>query len=105
MDHGKIIAGGTKEDIKANVAGDRELDIEYAAPEPVADESFLAIEGVRKVVPTKSGIMITSDAGKENLDRVIAVLMGAKAKIRSIASREASLETAFLRLTGTTLRD
>jgi ABC-2 type transport system ATP-binding protein len=105
MDHGKIIAGGTKEEIKSLIAGVRELCVDFDAETPVPDGDFLAIEGVRSVTATKGGVKITSVAEREILDKVIAVLMGAKAKISNIASREASLETVFLALTGATLRD
>jgi ABC-2 type transport system ATP-binding protein len=105
MDHGKIIAEGTKEKIKEAVAGDRELSLAYAAPAPIDSAAFLAIKGVRKVTPTGDGALIASAGNVEILDRVIGVLLAAKAKISNITSREASLETAFLSLTGTTLRD
>jgi ABC-2 type transport system ATP-binding protein len=105
MDHGRIIAGGTKEEIKERVAGDRELTVEYESAVPVAPEDFLNVEGVREAIPVKGGMRITSDARSENLDRVIAVLMAARAKISNVTCEAASVETAFLRLTGTSLRD
>ena len=105
MDHGKIIAEGTKEEIKERLTGDRELTVEYEAANPIDAEGFINIEGVRKVMPIPEGVKISSESGVENIDRIVALLMGAKAKIVNITCRKASIETVFLQLTGTTLRD
>lgn len=105
MDRGKIIAEGSKEEIKERVTGNRELTVEYESDKPVAPDCFFGIEGVRKVTPTDGGVAITSSSNVENLDRIIGLLVNARAKINSVSYKTASIESVFLELTGTSLRD
>ena len=105
MDHGKIIAEGTKESLKENIANERQYSIEVEQNGKISADSFYTIEGVKSVHIDGNNIEIASVRGIENLDRIIALLTGSGEKIRNITSRSASLEMVFLKLTGRTLRD
>ncbi len=86
---GELIAQHAGKGIELELAGDAEK-----AAEAAAVHGSITREGATlRVVPT---------AG---LAPVLAAIEGAGAKVARIQSREANLETAFLALTGKTLRD
>ncbi len=105
MDHGSIIAEGTKESLKRKVANERTYTILVEENGKIPTESFYTIEGVRSVEIDGDLIEITSLQGVENLDRIIALLSNQGERIRNITSEAMSLETVFLKLTGRKLRD
>jgi ABC-2 type transport system ATP-binding protein len=105
MDHGTIIAGGTKESLKESVAQDRQYTIEIEGDGKITESQFYTIAGVQKVHIDGSSITISSVHGIENLDQIIGLLTDAQERIRNITSSTASLETVFLKLTGRMLRD
>ena len=82
IDHGKIIAEGTKEKLKEDIQSKKRYHIEMEEGSCVPAEGFYSIEGVKEVKSTDGHI-----------------------HIRNISSEEASLETVFLKLTGRKLRD
>ena len=105
MDHGTIIATGTKESLKESIENEKRYIIEIEENGKIAREEFFAVEGVRTVKIEGNTIEITSLKGIENLDRIIALLTNKGEIIRNITSENASLETVFLKLTGRKLRD
>jgi len=105
MDHGQVIAEGTKESLKADVETERKFYIEADVPETFDLAGFYHIEGVKEAVFKDHGIEITVLKELENLDRIIACLLEAGARLQNISCRSANLETVFLRLTGRSLRD
>lgn len=105
MDHGAIIAEGTKEVLKEDIENEKRYTIEVEENGKINDNDFYAIEGVKSVKIVEGTIEITSLKGVENLDRIIAILSDHGEKIRNITSEAASLEMVFLKLTGRKLRD
>ena len=105
MDHGTIIATGTKESLKEGIENEKRYIIEIEENGKITREEFFAVEGVRTVKIEGNTIEITSLKGIENLDRIIALLTNKGEIIRNITSENASLETVFLKLTGRKLRD
>jgi ABC-2 type transport system ATP-binding protein len=98
IDGGKIVATGTVAELIAAHAGkgvELEVvgDLEAAISAASAHGSVERHERTIRVVPTGS------------LAPVISAIEATGAKIARIESREANLETAFLALTGKTLRD
>jgi ABC-2 type transport system ATP-binding protein len=98
IDGGKIVATGTVAEliaahagkgIELEIVGDIDAAIAAAAPHGEVERK----ERTLRVVPTGS------------LAPVITAIEATGAKIARIESREANLETAFLALTGKTLRD
>lgn len=104
VDHGEIIAEGTKEQLKDNLADGRIYTIAVDEGTDVTDDLF-AIEGVKRVDWTAGGLEVATTPGIENLDKIIAALIGAGCKIRNLTTSAASLETVFLQLTGRSLRN
>lgn len=105
IDHGKIIAEGTKEKLKEDIQSEKRYHIELEEGCSVPAEGFYGIEGVKEVKSGDGRIDIVSVRGVENLDRIISLISDGGARIRNISSEEASLETVFLKLTGRKLRD
>jgi ABC-2 type transport system ATP-binding protein len=105
MDHGSIIAEGTKESLKAGIENEKKYTIEIEENGKITHDEFFAVEGVKAVRFDGSTIEITSLKGVENLDRIIALLSNRGERIKNITSENASLETVFLKLTGRRLRD
>lgn len=105
IDHGKIIAEGTKEKLKEDVQSEKHYHIELEEGTSVSAERFYSIEGVKEAKSSDGQIDIVTLRGVENLDRVISLISDTGARIRNITSEEASLETVFLKLTGRKLRD
>jgi ABC-2 type transport system ATP-binding protein len=105
MDHGTIIAEGTKESLKEEIENEKHYTIEVEENGKISDQKFYSVEGVKSVKIEGSTIEITSLKGVENLDRIIAILSDGGEKIRNITSEAASLERVFLKLTGRKLRD
>lgn len=105
MDHGSILAEGTKESLKEEIENEKKYIIEVEEHGGIGHDEFFAVEGVRSVKIDGNVIEITSLKGIENLDRIISLLSDHGEKIRNITSEAASLEMVFLKLTGRKLRD
>ena len=105
MDHGTIIAEGTKESLKAGIENEKRYTIDIEENGKIKRDEFFAIEGVKSVKIEGNSIEITSIRGIENLDRIIALLSNRGERIKNITSENASLEMVFLKLTGRKLRD
>ncbi|WP_033165486.1 ABC transporter ATP-binding protein [Clostridium sp. KNHs205] len=105
MDHGAVIAEGTKESLKEEIENEKRYTIEVEENGKTGHDEFFTIEGVKNVKIEGNTIEITSLKGVENLDRIISLLSDRGEKIRNISSEAASLEMVFLKLTGRKLRD
>ena len=105
MDHGKIIARGSKEQLKAFVA--------------VEDKTIIALDGLNYTIVDRiknmdniidcsvegNVITIISRKGTNNLNNIIQSIIDSGSQIISLTSEKPDLETVFLTLTGRTLRD
>lgn len=105
MDHGSIIAEGTKESLKEDIENEKRYLIEVEENSQIQNSDFSTIEGIKSIEIKGGTLEITSLKGVENLDRIISVISNCGEKIKNITSEAASLEMVFLRLTGRKLRD
>lgn len=105
MDHGTIIASGTKESLKEDIQNEKRYLIETENLIVTAADDIFGIEGIKKVLIKENHMEITSLKNIENLDRIISELSDRGDRITSITTEAASLETVFLKLTGRKLRD
>ena len=105
MDEGRIIASGTKEQLKEAIASYKKYILEVDAVEKVNTEDFYNVEGVKEATIHEGKLEITTLTGVENLDKLIACLVDSSVRINNLTCQTASLETVFLNLTGRTLRD
>ncbi|QHW29623.1 ABC transporter ATP-binding protein [Paenibacillus rhizovicinus] len=105
VDHGKIIAEGTKEQLTASITDTKDIVIELKNAVGSESDMLTGLAGVRKVSQEENVIRIHSDASVDNLNRILKQLMAAELEIRTVEEREPNLETVFLTLTGRNLRD
>jgi ABC-2 type transport system ATP-binding protein len=104
IDHGLIVAEGTPEQLKREIAGDvitlgldgdRDRALELLRAQPYVRQATTEAEGVRLYV----------DRGDAAMPSVLRLLDGAGLQLQTIAMSRPSLDDVFLQQTGHTLRD
>lgn len=105
VDHGQIIAEGTKEQLKSIITNTKDIWIEVKSTENIDINRLKAINGVEAVHIEENVLKINSDAGVNILNKIIEQLIGSGTEIRSLEEQAPNLETVFLTLTGRNLRD
>ncbi|MGE6257300.1 ABC transporter ATP-binding protein [Heyndrickxia sporothermodurans] len=105
IDHGKIIAEGTKEQLKSIITNTKDVWIKVKSSKNVDVKQIKAINGVEAVQIDENLIKINSDTGVNNLNNIIEHFMKNHIEIRSLQEKAPNLETVFLTLTGRNLRD
>ncbi|MBZ9607140.1 ABC transporter ATP-binding protein [Clostridium estertheticum] len=105
MNEGKIIAEGTKEELKQEVNDEITYSFHVNNLNELSNNQFSGIDGITKIEITENVFKITAEKSKDNLNEIISVIIAKGCKIESMSSKEASLETVFLELTGKNLRD
>jgi len=105
MDHGKIIAMGTLNELRDIVGSMDVVDIKV---EDVSDEILekaRSIAGVEQVDRVDDGIKVLTASSGSILGQTIAVLESGGSHVTSVSVTEPDLESVFLHLTGKSLRD
>jgi len=111
IDHGKVIASGTKEDILDKMGKDREIDVTFADSDGLSGFET-AIQRIKSVHRYSTGtednvstckIFYSDD--RTLMESVIRLAADNHLTITNIRSLEPSLEEIFLTLTGKELRD
>jgi ABC-2 type transport system ATP-binding protein len=102
VDHGKIIARGTADELKAKVGGERiEVVVHDRADLPRAIELLVrATEGEHSVDDHVRRITVPASGGARSLVQVVRDLDEAGIAIDDIALRRPTLDDVFLTLTG-----
>ena len=105
IDKGKIIAGGTNEELKELVSIGEKVRIELEEIDKKYLEEMKKIENVSDIHHEGKTIYITYKKGKSNLADLIGYLKNKDIKYNKIFSELPSLNDVFLELTGKELRD
>lgn len=105
IDHGKIIAEGTKEQLKSIITDTKDIWIEVKEADDIDCSGLKDILGVTAVTYEDGIIKINSNAEVNNLNKVIHYLMTHHIEIKAVKEQAPNLETVFLTLTGRSLRD
>ncbi|GEB31989.1 MULTISPECIES: ABC transporter ATP-binding protein [Brevibacillus] len=105
VDHGKIIAEGTKEQLTSIITDTKEIWIGFRADGAISIESLQGIAGVTAVRQEENTLKIVSKSEVNNLNRIIQQLIKDQVEIRSVEEQAPNLESVFLTLTGRNLRD
>lgn len=105
VDHGKVIAEGTKEQLKAIITNTKDVWLEVKSTEAVDPGRLQAIPGVNAVDVEENRVKINSSVAVSNLNKIIQYMITNNIEIRSVEEQAPSLETVFLTLTGRNLRD
>lgn len=106
VDHGKIIAEGTKEQLTATITESKEIWIGIKSSDPALEvDAIRQIPGITSVRLEEQMLKIISKAELNNLNLIIQQLIKDQVEIRSVEEQAPNLETVFLTLTGRNLRD
>jgi ABC-2 type transport system ATP-binding protein len=100
VDHGRIIARGTADELKAQVGGER-IEVVVALRDDIAGTvELLAPGGGATVDEHTRKITIAADRGAEQLVEVVGRLGDAGIGVADVALRRPTLDDVFLALTG-----
>ncbi len=107
IDHGKLIAVGTLDELTLLVGKLDEIELKIAAEHagPALADAFGKIQGVRSAHSEDHTVRLMADDANASLPEVITVANARGVKVVGIDVREPNLEAVFLHLTGRALRD
>ncbi|MGB7606258.1 MAG: ABC transporter ATP-binding protein [Lutisporaceae bacterium] len=105
MDHGKVIAQGTKEELKAFVTVEEKTEIELSSVNYTLIDCIKQVSGVKECAVKDNKLMVISEKDSKNLSKLIDCISATNVDILSMNIEKPTLETVFLTLTGRTLRD
>ena len=107
IDHGKLIALGTQEELTHQVGETDTLILHVSETDPVEKlvEAIRGLEGVKHADQNDHAIAVVTSKAEEILAPVITKANEIGVKIRSVDIQEPNLESVFLHLTGRALRD
>jgi ABC-2 type transport system ATP-binding protein len=105
MDHGRLIACGTNDELVKLVGEQTRIDLTVnVEPDKFAD-SWQSVPGVERVTVDEGRISVLVEDSNQVLPRLFEAAAQASARITSVDIREPNLEAVFLHLTGRALRD
>jgi ABC-2 type transport system ATP-binding protein len=103
MDHGKVIALGTPNQLMASLGADHV--VEFALAGGVAPAGLDALPGVKRVRPGPDRIALTVAEVHRAVPALLALLERQGAELSMLTTHHATLEDVFVSLTGRQLRD
>jgi linearmycin/streptolysin S transport system ATP-binding protein len=105
MDHGKLIACGTNDELVKLVGQQTRIDLTLSGEPVKISEAWRTIEGVKHVTLEEEKISVLVDDSNIVLPRLFETATLHSSRITSVDIREPNLEAVFLHLTGRALRD
>ncbi|WP_026672830.1 ABC transporter ATP-binding protein [Alkalihalobacterium bogoriense] len=105
MDHGKLIASGTKQELTAILASEETVEMTVEEASPSFYEALQADTRLSKVTQTGKTYVCLMEKDAISLSELFELASKLKTKIRSVDVKKPTLEDVFLYLTGKTLRD
>ena len=106
VDHGKIIALDTPQQLKASIPGGYLLRLRFGNQTSELLDRLKSLAGVRVVRSTDgTGMDVYADRGGSLIPEIAAVAVSAGAELSDVHISEPSLENLFLHHTGRSLRD
>lgn len=105
MDHGKIIATGTKEELTSILSSEESIFIELERPYPQFASELEKLEDILNVSTTETGIKLIVPKNSRLLSHIFHLAEKLDVQIINLNVHVPTLEDVFLHLTGRTLRD
>jgi ABC-type multidrug transport system ATPase subunit len=108
VDHGKVLASGTVDELKASAGADTVITVRYEDPVPpgLAGQAGLAGRpGVSKVEADGDQVRVFTHEPEGVLGELVAAGAANGLHVRDAAVLKPSLETVFLALTGREYRE
>jgi ABC-2 type transport system ATP-binding protein len=104
IDHGKIVAEGSPDELKRRISGDVVL-IEVSGDAELAKAALAGLPGVREAAVDGTALRLTVEHGDQALPGLLRALDAAGVGLTSIGLHRPTLDDVFLTLTGRSLRD
>lgn len=105
MDHGRVIASGTKDELKALVEFEEKVVIDLSSVNFTIVDNIRGVSGVKDCTLNGNSLVVASQKNSKNLSRIIDIITNTDSEILSINVEKPTLEGIFLTLTGRRLRD
>lgn len=105
VDHGKLIALGTKDELKEKLKACDTLTISCSETNEKSLEAIKTIDGIKKVNIEKNQITILVTPEAKNVIDIMDNIRNLGIKITRFKYEEVNLESIFLQVTGKSLRD
>lgn len=105
VDHGRIVAQGTPESLKAELRGDA-IHIELSASDggPVAAAALTRVDGLATPVIDGRRVTARADRAAARVPAVLSALEGAGVGVAALTIARPSLDDVYLRHTGRAYR-
>ena len=105
MDHGKMIASGTHDELVKLVGGQTRIDLTLNIESGTVLETWKTVEGVSQVSAENGLVTVLVEDSNHSLPLLFESATSRSARITSVDILEPNLEAVFLHLTGRALRD
>src|SRR5271163_1038385 len=105
IDHGRNIALGTPEELKASVPGGYLLRLRFGQHSADLLQQLQSLPGVREIRANDNGADLYSDHGGSLIAGIASLVSAAGVELRDVHISEPSLENLFLHHTGRSLRE
>ncbi len=105
VDHGKLIALGTKEELKQNLGACDTLTISLSNSPSEALNKIKSLPGVEKAALENNSISMLISPSKRNVIDIVDDLRNLGIKLTGFKYDEVNLESIFLQVTGKSLRE
>lgn len=104
IDHGKIIAGGTMNELRDIAGSDENIHIVFENPDYARVENLKTTFGDR-LTGDDGQIVLNSSNSRHDLPLILQKCAEANLQVNHVSVEKASLESIFLKLTGRKLRE
>ena len=105
MDQGRIIAEGSKEELKELVSAEDRIVVELSGVNFTLVDEIRKIQGVKDCFLAENVLTILAVQNNSLISRIVDGITGTGAEVVSLSAEKPTLESVFLTLTGKTLRD
>jgi ABC-2 type transport system ATP-binding protein len=105
MDHGKIIAEGTKESLTEMIDASEVIRLSVETVDPMLITTLQELKFVEKAVVEANSIFLTVKENGNHYQSIMNALKESGTELKGMDIQKPSLETVFLHLTGRGLRD
>ncbi|MGH9441473.1 MAG: ABC transporter ATP-binding protein [Thermoanaerobaculia bacterium] len=103
MDHGRIIAEGTPQELIARLQASNIL--EFSSEPALSEDEVRRIAGSRETRARDSGWLVSVDSLVQAIPSLFPILDRAGARLVTLSTHRATLEDVFVSMTGRELRD
>jgi len=104
MDAGRVIAGGTLEELVGRIQHEDRVRMSVASPSDALADELRAVGGVKSVARSGGEYVVVSGADSGNVNRLMEIAQR-HGGVTSFTTDKPDLEDVFLTLTGKKLRD